>query len=186
MSQCFYVISSQIWSFLILGKRSTVRYRNSFGFRNVIVSAKEMIHSMQTQKKKNIFCRAKSFFCFCFHFPITTSCFHFHVFIQITLMLFRSHGASYAEIDLAGIILETIGCVWNIQERTLFLYKEIKNRTSNLTSSYLHGLFTTSGFGLVSDLRVANVAQYKTRRNPRAWIFYDSVCQPIQDYLKPS
>ena len=83
-------------------------------------------------------------------------------------MLFRSHGASYAEIDLAGIILETIGCVWNIQERTLFLYKEIKNRISNLTSSYLHGLFTTSGFGLVSDLRVANVAQYKTRRNPRA------------------
>ena len=43
----------------------------------------------------------------------------------------------------AGVILETEGSIQKIQKRALFHYKTVKKGTPNLTSSYVHGLFTT-------------------------------------------
>ena len=44
---------------------------------------------------------------------------------------------------LTGIILETVGGVQKIQKRALFHYKKVKKGTTNLTSPYIHSLFTT-------------------------------------------
>ena len=46
------------------------------------------------------------------------------------------------QITLTGIILETEGSVWKIQKRALFPYKKIQKSTPNLTSPYVHSLFT--------------------------------------------
>ena len=39
-------------------------------------------------------------------------------------------------------IVETEGSVRKIQKRALFHYKKVKKGTPNLTSPYVHGLFT--------------------------------------------
>ena len=41
-----------------------------------------------------------------------------------------------------GVILETEGSIWKIQNRALFHYKKVKKGTPNLTSPYVHSLFT--------------------------------------------
>ena len=40
------------------------------------------------------------------------------------------------------VILETEGSIQKTQKRALFHYKTVKKGTPNLTSSYVHGLFT--------------------------------------------
>ena len=46
------------------------------------------------------------------------------------------------KVSLTGIILETEGSVRKIQKRALVHYKKIKKGTPNLTSPYVHSLFT--------------------------------------------
>ena len=43
---------------------------------------------------------------------------------------------------ISGVILETEGSIWKIQKRTLFHYSKVKKGTPNLTSPYVHSLFT--------------------------------------------
>ena len=42
----------------------------------------------------------------------------------------------------AGITLETEGSIWKMQKRALFHNKKVKTGTRNLTSPYIHSLFT--------------------------------------------
>ena len=42
-----------------------------------------------------------------------------------------------------GVILETEGSVREIQKKAIFHYKKVKKDTHNLTSHYIHSLFTT-------------------------------------------
>ena len=42
----------------------------------------------------------------------------------------------------SGVILETEGSVRKIQKRALFQYKKVKKGTPNLTSPYIHSVFT--------------------------------------------
>ena len=41
-----------------------------------------------------------------------------------------------------GVILESEGSVQKIQKRALFQYKKVKKGTPNLTSPYVHSIFT--------------------------------------------
>ena len=41
-----------------------------------------------------------------------------------------------------GVILESEGSVQKIQKRALFQYKKVKKGTPNLTSRYVHSIFT--------------------------------------------
>ena len=45
-------------------------------------------------------------------------------------------------MSITMIILETEGSIQKIQKRVLFHYKKVKKGTPNLTSSYIHSLFT--------------------------------------------
>ena len=47
-------------------------------------------------------------------------------------------------VMLPGVISETEGSFQKIQKRALFHYKKVKKGAPNLTSQYVHSLFTTS------------------------------------------
>ena len=43
---------------------------------------------------------------------------------------------------MSGVILETEGSIQKMQKGALFHYKKVKKATPNLTSHYVHSLFT--------------------------------------------
>ena len=46
-------------------------------------------------------------------------------------------------VSSAGVILGTEGSVWKILQRTLFHYKKVKKGSPNLTTPYVHSLFSS-------------------------------------------
>ena len=77
-----------------------------------------------------------------------------------------------------GVILETEGSVRKIQKRALFHYKTVKKGTPNLTSPFVHGLFTIvlmkQIFEKNKSFRAAsgNQTQFKPEINPANICFY--------------
>ena len=45
-------------------------------------------------------------------------------------------------VFISGVILETVGSVRKIQKKGTFSLQKVKKGTANLTSPYVHGLFT--------------------------------------------
>ena len=82
---------------------------------------------------------------------------------------------SSAKRALSGVILETEGSVRKIQKRALFHYKTVKTGTPNLTSLYVHGLFTIALIKQIFEknksLRAAswNRTQFKPEINPNCF-----------------
>ena len=72
----------------------------------------------------------------------------------------------------SGFILETEGSTQKIQRRALFQYKTVKKGTPNLTSPYVHRLFTVALmkqiFGKNKSLRAASrsCSQFKPEKTP--------------------
>ena len=62
----------------------------------------------------------------------------------------------------SGVILETVGSIWKVQKRALFQYKTVKKGTPNLTSPYIHGLFTIV---LIKQLSEKNKSSRTTSGN---------------------
>ena len=75
-------------------------------------------------------------------------------------------------LSLFGVVSETEGCIWKIQKGHFFTMKQLKRAPLNLTSSYIHGLFTIVLIKQIFEknklLRAAsrNWTQFKPEINP--------------------